>query len=131
MKALISKILSFIGLGISILFSLVFAFIELRTLFAGDWSLFNSPVLGFFTYFCRSVFFLGVLAVSVCLIMYIVLKEERERYLFTLIVSGGLFIASFMSLLFYVWFIGLLIVFISLIPLVISLLRFLKKKETE
>ena len=57
MKALVGKILSFIGLGISILFSLVFAFIELRTLFAGDWSLFNSPVLGFFSYFFRSIFF--------------------------------------------------------------------------
>lgn len=128
MKALVGKILSFIGLGIAILFSVIFAFIELRTLFAGDWSLFNSSVLGFFSYFFRSVFFLGVLAVSVCLVMYIALKEEKERYLFILIVSGGLFVSAFMGLLFYTWFIALIIIIVSAIPVVVSLLHFLKKK---
>ena len=127
MKALIGKILSFVGLGIAILFSVVFAFIELRTLFAGDWSLFNSPVLGFFSYFFRSVFFLGMFSNTLALAMYVGLKEERERYLTLLIIGVGLFVGSFMGLFFYASFVALIIIAISVIPLVISLLNFIKK----
>ena len=127
MKALIGKILSFIGLGIVILFSLVFTFIELRTLLAGDYSLFNSPVLGFFSYFFRSVFFLGMFSNTLALAMYVGLKEERERYLTLLIIGVGLFVGSFMGLFFYASFVALIIIAISVIPLVISLLNFIKK----
>ena len=127
MKALIGKIFSFIGLGITILFCVIFAFIELRTLFAGDWSLFNSPVLGFFAYFFRSIFFLGVFANALTIAMYIGLKEEKDRYLTPLIIGGSLFVASFMSLFFYASFIALIIIAVSVIPLVIALLNFIRK----
>ena len=127
MKALIGKILSFIGLGIVILFSLVFTFIELRTLLAGDYALFNSPVLGFFSYFFRSVFFLGMFSNTLALAMYVGLKEEKERYLTLLIIGVGLFVGSFMSLLFYAWFIALIIIAVSLIPVIVALLNFIRK----
>lgn len=126
MKTLIGRILSFIGLGLTILFGFIFAFIELRTLFAGDYSLFNNPVLGFFAYFFRSVFFLGLIAESITLIIFI--SKKKEEFLSLLIISGGLFISAFMGLFFYAWFVAALIILISLFPVLISLLNFLKKK---
>ena len=129
MKSLLSKILSFIGLGITILFAFIFAFIELRSLFAGDFVLFNNPAIGFFNYLFRGLFFLGLVALAVFLIIYI--AKKKEGYLGLLILGGTLFVSSFFGLFFYTWYIALLIAVISLNPLLISLFNLLKENEKQ
>ena len=127
MKSLVSKVLSFIGLGFTILFSLIFAFIELRSLFAGDFVLFNNPAVGFFSYLFRGLFFLGLISLAVVLIIFI--NKNHEHYLCLLIISGSLFFSSCLGILFYAWFIALIVMVISLIPVVICLINWLKEKQ--
>ena len=125
MKNRIGYIFAFIGLGISILFSLVFAFIELRSLFASDFLLFNNPIAGAFSYLFRGLYFLGILSLDIFIIIWII--KRKERFLTLFLCGTGLFISSFFTFAFYVWFIGLIILIISFIPTLVTFLL-LKKR---
>ena len=54
---LICKIFSFIGLGISALLSLIFALLNLRIMFAGDFAAYSNPVAGFFNIFFKIIMY--------------------------------------------------------------------------
>ena len=121
MRRLLANIFSFIGLGLSILVALAFTFVEFRSLFAGDFSLFNIPAVGFFHYFFRGLFFLSVVAISIIIIVFI--AKGKERYITLFLICSGIFIASFVTLVFYIYYIALVIIVISFIPLIITFLK--------
>ena len=125
MKSSISKIIAYVGLGLTILFSLIFTFIEFRSLFASDFTLFNNPVVGLFSYLFRGLFFIDLIALSVFIIIY--MSKEHKSYAGTLIVSGSLFVASYFTVFFYAWYIAFIIILITLIPAFICLAKYLQE----
>lgn len=122
MKSLVGKIISFICLGITILVSLVFAFIELRTLFAGDYSLFENPTLGLLAYLFRSIFFIGLITLSITIIIFIL--KKKEDYFGLLFISDGFIVGSIFGVMFYSGLVFALVLFISLLPSMVSGLYF-------
>ena len=125
MKSSISKIIAYVGLGLTILFSLIFTFIEFRSLFASDFTLFNNPVVGLFSYLFRGLFFIDLIALSVFIIIY--MSKEHKSYAGTLIVSGSLFVAAYFTVFFYAWYIAFIIILITLIPAFICLAKYLQE----
>lgn len=108
----------YIGLSISIILGLIFAFIEFRSLFAGDFQLFNEPAKGLFTYLFRGLFFLGIIALSVSIIIFVI--KKKESYLPLFLIGTGLLISSLFTVAFYAWFVALVIIVVTFIPTLIT-----------
>ena len=113
------NILKYIASSIVGVLSLVFAFIEIRPLFAGDFLLMESPAASFIGYLFRALFFLvmfiNALKVFLCVLF------RRELSLAALIFNGVLIVGSVLSFLFYEWFIALILVVLNLLMLIIRL----------
>ena len=73
---LVGRIVSYIFLSLVGIVSLVFAFIELRCLSAGDFLLMNSPALSFLTYLFRGLFFLILLVFATYLFLALIKNKE-------------------------------------------------------
>ncbi len=114
MRRTVGLIFAFFGLAIAIVVSMVFSFVEFRSLLAGDHHLFENPTLGGAAYLFRGLFFLSIVALCISIIVFIAMKKESFLPLF--LYGTGIFIASLFSFAFYVWFIGLVIMVISFIP---------------
>ena len=71
------KIIAYISAAFIILFSVVFIVIEGRSLFSGDWLLFENATDGFFRYFFRLLIALYALFVSIS--TYIVLGRKSDK----------------------------------------------------
>jgi len=124
---IVGRIICSLLLVLCSLVSFVFVFIELRSLFAGDFLLFNNPVLAALTYLFRALFFLSLVAFSIFL-MVIYLKKKEMHYIYYLL-AASLTFGSFFSLFFYTNYIGLLVIFLAIVPTSTTLLRrlFIKK----
>ena len=124
-------ILRFIGVGLSILVAIVFSFVELRTLFAGDSSLMESPISAGFGYGFRGLYFLLMIANGVLLIVSLAKKEQSS--LIELLYNAFLVGVGFMSTLFYDWYVSLVIILINVITFLIRVLykgeKLVKEKE--
>ncbi len=72
----IGKIICYIFAGILLVLSLAFIVIEGRTLFSGDWTLFENQVNGFFRYFFRFVVALFVFFSSI--LAYFALRKKAS-----------------------------------------------------
>ena len=118
---LVGRIASYFFLAVSFLLAIVFAFVELRCLFAGDFLLMNSPAISFITYLFRGLFFLIVAAYCICL--FILCLKRINPTLAHCIVAPSLFVASLFSIFFYVQSIYLVVIFIALIPTIIVFTR--------
>ena len=77
---LVGRIICSILLSITILFSLVFAFIELRSLVAGDYSLMNNVTISFVTYLFRGLYFVILASFSIFL-LGIYLKDKEVAFI--------------------------------------------------
>ena len=110
---MLRKILYFVGTGFAALIALVFAFVEIRCLFAGDFTLMNNPASSFFGYMFRGIFYLGILALAIVLIVFKIRGKEINELLF--LASIGLFIGSFITFIFYDYYVTLIVIFITLI----------------
>ena len=118
---LVGRIVSFFFLSISILVALVFAFIELRALFAGDFLLMNLVGAALIGYLMRGAFFLLIAGYSICLI--IALAKSDNVSVSHYFVAPAILIASLFSIFFYSQYIYFLVIFIALIPCAVVLLR--------
>ena len=121
------KILTYLGLALVSIVGLVFAFVELRSLFAGDFSLFNNPATAFVKYFFRGLYYLSLAGVSIVTIIYLIKRKETNVYLATF--SAAILISSGFTVMFYVYYIAIAIVVMALILFGINYL-YLPKKET-
>ena len=120
-------IFSYIGVVFSFLLSNVFAFIELRALFAGDWKLYENPTLGLLGYIFRSLFYLAMLFNAV--FVFIRLLNRQKLELGALIFNASLIAGSALGIMFYSWYISLIVVVVNIITLAIRVAIIQEKKE--
>ena len=123
---LVGRIITDVLLVIACLVAMVFAFVELRSLFAGDFLLMNSPALSFMGYLFRGLFFLTLVVYIIYL--FISFIKNKGYSIACHIIAPSLFIASIFSLFFYVQYIYLAVIIIALIPsIAVFTRRFLVK----
>ena len=123
----LKSILVFSGAGLAILVSFVFAFLELRSLFAGDFTLMNNSAMSFFSYLFKGLFFLSIIALAVFIIIFKVKNKEMCLVLFSC--SIALLVGAFISLIHFEYFVSLLFILITGILVAIVAIGFFKKKE--
>ena len=123
----IVKIVLFsLGMVVTSLVALAFAFVEIRSLFAGDFTLMASAFIGFFASFSRITYYLFILALAITLTVFKIRKQRACFILF--VVSIVLLICSFITFAFYDYFVTLVIIFANVILVVITSLDFFKKE---
>lgn len=125
----LKNVLVYLGLAINIIIGIVFSFVEMRTLFAGDYVLFNNPVEGAFAYLFRSLYFLSVIALVIIVVVYRIKHKKNNLYLF--VSTACVFAGALFSLLFYDYFVSLAIIVPTLLLSVITGFGFFKKEEVE
>ena len=118
---LVGRIVSYTFLILVALVSLVFAFVELRSLFAGDFLLMNNAAMSFFAYLFRGLFFVSLCSYSVYLFIFFMKKKDLE--FFNYLIAISLLIASLFTVFFYVQSIYLIIILLALVPALVVLLR--------
>ena len=123
---LVGRIICAILLTITILFGAVFAFIELRSLFAGDYSLMNSPAIGFVTYLFRGLFFVILIVFSLVLLVTY-LKNGKMDFI-NYFIGSLLLIGSISSVFFYSTYVYFAVIFIALLPCLTFVIRKLSLK---
>ena len=120
-------VLKCIGASLVGVIGLVFAFIEIRPIFAGDWKLMESPAISFIEYLLRGVFFLFVFINALKVFMCVI--QERGLSLSAIIFNGALIAASAITFFFYEWYISLILVVLNSLMLVLRV--FIKDKEKD
>ena len=121
-------ILKYIAAVLTGVIGLVFAFVEIRPLFAGDFKLMESPAASFIGYLFRGIFFL-IMFINALKVFMCVLKG-RGLSLSAIVFNGAIIAASAVSFLFYEWYIALLIVILNLLMLIVRIFT-QEKQETE
>ena len=115
------------GISLITLLAIVFAFVEIRPLFAGDFMLMNNPSLSFATYLFRGHFYLGLVALAAILLVY---RNNRIKVnLIVLVFALSMFVGSCFSFFFYDFYIALVPVALATILSVIAGHSFFKKEE--
>ena len=122
-------ILVYFGLSIASLVALVFSLVELRSLFAGDFFLFNNPFLGALAYLLRGLYFLLIITLCVFIVLFRTHNKKICIILFGAAISS--LIGAFLSLIFYDYFVSLALIFINLILVAITAIGFFKKGEQQ
>lgn len=105
---------SFVGI-----ISLVFAFIEIRPLFAGDWKLMEVPAVSFIEYLLRAIFFLFMFVNALKAFLCVI--KQRGLSLTAIIFNGAIIAASAVTFLFYEWYISLILVVLNSLMMVIRI----------
>ena len=124
---ILKAVLTYFGLVIASLIGMLFAFVELRSLFAGDFLLMNSPFLGALGYFLRGLYFLLIITLSVFIVLFRTHNKKICIILFAAAVS--LLAGALLSLLFYDYFVSIVIIVASFILVAITSIGFFKKEE--
>ena len=117
----IQRVLSYILLGLAIIISIAFAFIELRSTFAGDFLLMNDTAKSFVGYVARSLFYLAMLT-NVILVLINKIMKKRTQY-YVLVLSSALVAGSIPLFFFYLFYIGLAVFVINVLVAAIALVR--------
>ena len=118
---LVGRIISYFFLVIVALISLVFAFVELRSLFAGDFTLFNSVALGFMQYLFRGLFFTTLS--SYCIYLLIYFLKNKILGFGHYVIAGALLVCSIFTIFFYVLYVYFACIALAVIPVIIVSLR--------
>ena len=118
---LVGRIISYFFLIVVALLSLVFAFVELRSLFAGDFLLFNSPALGFCQYLFRGLFFVSIS--GYCIYLFIYFLRNKILGFGHYVVAGALLVCSIFTVFFYVLYVYFACIALAVIPVIIVSLR--------
>ena len=121
----LKSILVYSGASLAILVSFIFAFLELRSLFAGDFTLMNSGVAAFFTFLFKGLYFLSIIALAIFIIIFRVKHKEMCLVLFAS--SIALFIGAFISFAHFEYFVSLLLMLVTSFLVAITALGFFKK----
>lgn len=122
MKKVLS-ILGYIGLFLVSILSLVFAFVEIRPLFAGDFTIMESHAMSFITYLFRGLFYLSILAFAIILVVKKIKKSPFT--LSTFIVSLLMLVGALFTFFFYDYYIAFAVIGITAVLLAIVLVRWL------
>ena len=126
MKVL-ERILVYIGLVLASIVGTLFLFVEWRSLFAGDFLLFNSPFLGALAYFLRGLYFLLIITLSVFIVLF---RTHHKKICIILFASAvSLLVGALLSLLFYDYYVSLVIILVTTILVAITAVGFFKKEE--
>ena len=124
---IVKSILVYIGLVIASLVAIVFGFLQIRSLFAGDYSLMNNSTISFLGYLFRSLYFLSILALSIAIVVFRIKQKKICVILF--MSSLALLVGAFLSFIHFEYFVSLVIIFACLILAVIASIGFFKKEE--
>ena len=117
-------VLKYIGATFVGVVGLVFAFIEIRPIFAGDWKLMEIPAISFIEYLLRAIFFLFMFINALKVFMCVM--HQRGLSLSAIVFNGALIAASAITFIFYEWYISLILVVLNSLMLVIRV--FIKEK---
>ena len=126
---ILERVLVYLGLALASIVALLFTFVEWRSLFAGDFLLFNSPFLGALSYFLRGLYFLFILALCV----FIVLFRTHHKKICIILFAGAisLLIGAFLTLFFYDYYVSLVIILVTSILVAITAVGFFKKEDQQ
>ena len=126
---ILKSVLVYLGLSLASLIALIFAFLELRSLFAGDFLLFNNAFLGALAYFLRGLYYLLIIALCVFIVLF--RTHHKKICIILFAASISLLIGAFITLMFYDYYISLVVILITAILVVITSLGFFKKEDQE
>ncbi len=118
---LVGRIVSYFFLVVVALLSIVFAFVELRSLFAGDFALFNSVALGFCQYLFRGLFFVSLSGYCIYLLVYFL--RNKILGFGHYVIAGALLVCSIFTIFFYVLYVYFACIALAVIPVIIVALR--------
>ena len=126
---ILKNILLYACLTIVSVVALVFAFVEFRSLFAGDFSLFNNAFVGFLTYLFRGLYFLLIIT----LVVFIILFKTHQKKICVILFAGAvsLLIGALLTLLFYDYFVSLVIIFITALLVGVTGVGFFSKEKPD
>ncbi len=113
------KIIAYIAAAWIILFSIVFIVIEGRTLFSGDWLLYENKVDAFFRYFFRLLLSLYALFISIS--TYIVLGKKNENQIINFYCSFGVLALLVSSIIMSVFATNYIDILLLVFPLIYSI----------
>lgn len=113
------KIIAYIAAAWIILFSLVFIVIEGRTLFSGDWLLYENKVDAFFRYFFRLL--LSLYALFIGISTYIVLGKKNENQILNFYYSFGVLALLVSSVIMSVFATNYIDILLLVLPLLYSI----------
>ena len=121
------SVLLYIGLTLISIVASVFAFVELRSLFAGDFRLFNNAFLGGLSYFLRGLYFLLIFTLCVFIVLF---RTHHKKICIILFASAvSLLIGALLSLMFYEYYVSLVLILITGILVIITSVGFFGKEE--
>lgn len=124
---IVKVILLYAGLTIASLVGLIFIFVEFRSLFAGDFTLFDNQFLGFLIYLCRGLYFASIIALCVFIVLFRAHKKKICIVLF--IMALALLVGALLTLIHFAYYISLVLVAVTSILVIITAIEFFKKEE--
>ena len=124
---ILKAVLTYLGLSIASLVGFIFAFLEFRSLFAGDFLLMNSPFFGALAYFLRGLYYLLIITLCVFIVLFRTHNKKICIILFAAAVS--LLVGALISLAFYDYFVSLVVILVTAILVVITSIGFFKKED--
>jgi len=124
---ILKNILMYLAFGLSAILTLPFIFVEFRHFFSFEFLNMNSPFVNGLAYLLRGLYFLLILSLAILSIIFIIKDKKFCIILFS--VSLSLFIGALLSLIFYEYYVSLILIFMTLLPLVIISIGFFKKDK--
>ena len=117
----LQRIMSYVFLVLVGLIATIFAFIEIRSIFAGDFTLMQNPTSSVFGYIARSIFYLAMIANVV--VLFVFKKKEKKTNNILLALSISLALASIPLFFFYMLLVAFLVLLLNIIVLAITFER--------
>ena len=114
---------SYVILVLAGLLATVFAFIEIRSVAAGDFTLMQNPSNSVVGYICRAIFYVAMLANVIWLFIN---KANKKRTTLNLLILSGLLVLSSVTLFFfYMLAIALAVLVVNALVATIAIVRLL------
>ena len=114
---------SYVILVLAGLLATIFAFIEIRSVAAGDFSLMQNPSNSVVSYVCRTIFYVAMLANVIWLFIN---KINKKRTTLNLLILSGLLVLSSVTLFFFYMFaIALAVLVVNALVATIAIVRIL------
>ena len=114
---------SYVILVLAGLLATVFAFIEIRSAVAGDFTLMQNPSNSVVGYVCRALFYVAMLA---NVIWIFINKANKKRTTLNLLILSGLLVLSSVTLFFFYMFaIALALLVVNALVATIAIVRIL------
>ena len=116
------SILTFAGVGLAFLVSFVFGFLEMRSIFAGDFALMNNQFISFLSYLFKGLYFWGISTLAVFIFIFTIKKKD---------ICLVLFAGAFITFAHFEYFVTLIFIAITAILVAITAVGFFKKSPEQ